>query len=239
MKCYIGYDERERAAYRVAWHSLKAWSGVEATPLDIRKLEACGLLRRPTDTRGKQIYDLPSNAPCSTEFAISRFLVPILAQSGWALFTDADVVFQADVRELFALADPRYAVMCVKHEQKGGGTKMDGQAQLSYPRKNWSSVMLFNCDHPANKRLSLDDVNFRRGFDLHQFYWLHDSEIGELPPEWNWLVGVQPEPRNAKIAHFTLGGPFTPGWDGGPFDGIWINEHTRLLQSDRNHGADS
>jgi lipopolysaccharide biosynthesis glycosyltransferase len=236
MRVYIGYDERERQAYRVAWHSLARRSGIEATPLDIRKLESSGLLRRPTDRRGG-IYDLPSNAPCSTDFAISRFLVPLLAQSGWALFTDCDVVFLADARELKQLCDDRYAVMVVKHDQKGGGTKMDGQAQLSYPRKNWSSVMLINCDHPANKRLSLDDVNHRRGFDLHQFYWLNDSEIGELPPEWNWLVGVQPMPADPKIAHFTLGGPFTTDWRGGPYDEIWTDEYARLTHADRNVGS--
>jgi hypothetical protein len=229
MKCFIGYDERERVAYRVAWHSLKETSGIEATPLDIRKLEACGLMHRPTDLRGVR-YDLPSNAPCSTEFAVSRFLVPILGQSGWCLFADCDVVFLSDVKELLAYADDRYAVMVVKHDQKGSGTKMDGQAQLSYPRKNWSSVMLVNCDHPANKRLSLDDVNRRRGFDLHQFYWLHDSEIGSLPYKWNWLVGVQPMPDDVRIAHFTLGGPFTPGWEGGPYDEIWTDAHARYVR---------
>lgn len=224
MRVYIGYDKREAESYAVAVSSLKARSGLDATPLDIRRLESNGLLRRPTDTRGVR-YDLPSNAPCSTEFAISRFLVPLLEQSGWALFVDCDVVFMRDVRELFALADPQYAVMCVKHEQTGGGTKMDGQAQLSYARKNWSSVMLINCDHPANRRLSLDDVNNRRGFDLHQFYWLHDSEIGELPPEWNWLVGIQPKPANPAIAHFTGGTPeLVPDT---PHAEIWLNERAK------------
>lgn len=142
------------------------------------------------DARG-QLYDLPSNAPCSTEFAISRFLVPILCQQGWALFVDCDVVFLGDVAELFALADPSKAVMVVKHAPLVEvGTKMDGQAQVGYTRKNWSSVMLFNCDHPANRRLSLADVNERPGRDLHALYWLHDEEIGALPAAWNWLVNV-------------------------------------------------
>jgi hypothetical protein len=82
-------------------------------------------------------------------------------------------------------------------------------------------VMLWNCDHPANQRLTLQDVNERPGRDLHRFYWLNDSEIGALPPEWNWLVGVQPKPAAPQIAHFTLGGPFTPGWKGAEHDEIW------------------
>lgn len=230
MKVYIGYDSREETAYEVAVSSLRrrASAPVTVTPLDIRRLESYGLLRRPTDLRGQR-YDLPSNAPASTEFAISRFLVPMLAQTGWALFVDCDVVFLDDVAELFALADPQYAVMCVKHAaQMGTYQKMDGQAQLAYPRKNWSSVVLWNCDHPANRRLSLADVQERRGFDLHQFYWLADSEIGAIPAEWNWLVNVEMKPTHPKIAHFTLGGPFTPGWQGADYDSLWFQEHSWL-----------
>lgn len=233
MKVYIGWDSREEAAYRVAESSLRrhASTPVEVTPLRADQLAACGLLRRPTDLRGQR-YDLPSNAPASTEFAISRFLVPILAQTGWALFTDCDVVFMEDISRLFALRDDRYALMCVQHgAQVGPDTKMDGQTQLTYPRKNWSSVMLFNCDHPANRRLSLVDVQERRGFDLHQFYWLHDAEIGALPAEWNWLVNIEPPPRNPKIAHFTLGGPFTPGWAGAQHDSIWHQEAAWLASN--------
>lgn len=98
---------------------------------------------------------------------------------------------------------------------------MDAQVQTSYPRKNWSSVILWNTDHPANRRLTLHDVNTRPGLWLHQFGWLHDDEIGALPPEWNWLVNVQERPAYPGIAHFTLGGPFTPGWKGAQNDEIW------------------
>lgn len=222
MKLYIGHDDREQAAYDVAERTLGWFSDLDATPVMSDRLAACGLLRRPTDRRG-QLYDLPSNAPCATDFAISRFLVPMLAQTGWALFVDCDVVFMADPADLLELADPTKAVMVVKH-QNGHvpGTKMDGQAQVLYPRKNWSSVMLFNCDHPANRRLSLQDVNERPGRDLHAFYWLADSELGELPPEWNWLVGVQPKPEHPKIAHFTLGGPWLSSWEGAEHDEIWL-----------------
>jgi lipopolysaccharide biosynthesis glycosyltransferase len=223
VKIYIGQDSREPEAYRAACASLeKHAQNANVTPLDIDRLASFGLLRRPVDRRG-QLYDLHSNAPATTDFAVSRFLVPHLAQSGWALFVDADVVFLSDIRELFALADPSKAVMVVQHQRGGSETaKMDGQIQTQYSRKNWSSVCLWNCDHPANQRLSLQDVNERPGRDLHRFYWLADSEIGALPPEWNWLVNVQPIPAHPKIAHFTLGGPFTPGWIGAPHDEIWL-----------------
>lgn len=227
MKVFIGHDPREQAAYDVAVSSLRAHSPaalVEGLRLD--RLAATGLLRRTVDTRG-QIYDIPSNAPCSTEFAISRFLVPIICQGGWALFVDCDVLFLADVAELFALADPSKAVMVVKHEQMGGGLKMDGQVQTHYARKNWSSVVLFNCDHPANRRLSLQDVNERPGRDLHAFYWLADDEIGALPAEWNWLVNVEPKPEAPKIAHFTEGGPWLPMWRGAEHDDLWLRAAER------------
>lgn len=222
MRVYIGHDPREEAAYQAAVKSLaKVSPQAVVTPLKLDKLAACGLLRRPMDTRGI-MYDLPSNAYCSTEFAISRFLVPHLAQTGWALFTDCDVVFLSDIAELFEQADPDKAVMVVKHPpQKDEGSKMDGQAQARYPRKNWSSVVLWNCDHPANKRLSLQDVNERPGRDLHAFYWLADSEIGSLTPDWNWLVGVQEKPLFPKIAHFTLGCPGLSNWKGAEHDEIW------------------
>jgi lipopolysaccharide biosynthesis glycosyltransferase len=209
MKVYIGADSREPEAYRVAESSLRRRASIplEVTPLEITRLAAWGLLRRPTDLRGQR-YDLPSNAPASTEFAISRFLVPLLAQTGWALFTDCDVVFLDDVAQLLQIADPRYALMCVKHKAYSvSETKMDGQTQTVYDRKLWSSVMLFNCDHPANQRLSLVDIQERPGRDLHRFYWCHDSEIGELPARWNYLVGMQKKPENVAIAHFTLGIP--------------------------------
>ena len=222
MRIYVGWDRSEVEAYRVTCESLARFSDIKPEPLKSERLSASGLLRRTVDDRGQK-YDLPSNAPCSTDFAISRFLVPILCQSGWAMFLDCDVLFMADPIELMNYADPDKAVMVVKHQHPGDeGEKMCGMTQTQYSRKNWSSVMLFNCDHPANRRLSIDDINNRPGRDLHAFYWLHDSEIGELPGEWNWLVNVQPEPQTPKIAHYTLGGPWFEDWEPKPYDDLWL-----------------
>lgn len=222
MKVFIGYDERERTAYDVAVKTLRKVSPLVPVPLQLDRLAASGLLRRPIDGRGQR-YDLHSQAFCSTDFAFSRFLVPVLAQTGWALFTDCDVVFLADPLELLRHADPTKAVHVVKHAaQEVAGTKMDGQVQSYYARKNWSSVMLFNCDHPAHRRLTIADINERPGRDLHAFYWLADDEVGSLPPEWNWLVNVEEKPDNPKIAHFTNGGPWFPDWPGAPNDELWV-----------------
>jgi len=221
VRIYIGWDSSEQEAYRVAVKSLKKHSKIEPEPLVASRLQASGLLRRTVDARG-QMYDLPSNAPCSTEFASSRFLVPMLCQAGWALFTDCDVVFMCDPSEMMAYADKSKAVVVVKHHHVGSGVKMGGMVQTDYSRKNWSSVMLFNCDHPANQRLTVNDVNERPGRDLHRLYWLHDCEIGEMPAEWNWLVNVQPKPSNPKVAHFTNGGPWIDGWAPQPHDDLWL-----------------
>lgn len=225
LKVYIGYDKREDEAYRVACKSLLRRASVPVciTTIDANRLADFGMLNRTVDRRGGVIWDLVSNAPCSTDFSNSRFITPHLAQEGWALFVDCDIIFLTDIAELIALADPQYAVMVVKHDMGSvSGLKMDSQPQVSYRRKNWSSVMLINCDHPANKRLALSDVNTRPGRDLHAFYWLNDNEIGELHPSWNWLVGVQPKPECPKIAHYTLGIP-----------GMVESEHAELWESEK------
>lgn len=166
----------------------------------------------------------------STEFAISRFLVPAIAQMGWAVFMDCDVLVRTNVARLFPDLDERYAVYCVKHRhQPAQGVKMDGQVQAQYGRKNWSSMMVFNCNHPANIALDLDMVNSLPGRDLHRFCWLKDEEIGELPPEWNYLVGEThlPEGVQPKIVHHTNGSPCMPGYEDTEYAYEWREELAR------------
>lgn len=225
MRVYVGYDQREQAAYDVAVNSLRVNSrcNVRAIKLDSQRLATSGLFTRKMDRRDGRIYDFISDAYCSTDFAITRFFVPLLEQNGWALFVDCDVVFLDDVEKLLVHADPTKAVMVVKHGSLSSTTcKMDSQPQQLYTRKNWSSVMLFNCDHPANQRLTVQDINARPGRDLHRFYWLHDNEVGELPACWNWLVNVTPKPERPRLAHFTLGGPWLATWPGALHDNVWL-----------------
>lgn len=222
LKVYIGYDSREEEAYDVARASLWNCSGIEAEPLVASRLTDAGLLWRITDRRGPRAYDLISNANKSTEFAVSRFLVPLICQSEFALFVDGDVVFQRDPTEMLTEIEPGKAVYCVQHDYTPRTqVKMDGQVQQTYPRKNWSSVMLFRTTHPANRRLSLHDVNTRPGRDLHRLYWANDTEVGALDPAWNWLVGETDKPDRVGICHFTLGGPWLQGWKAQQHDDIW------------------
>lgn len=225
MRVYIGHDSREEAAVDVALRTLKKVSGLEADLLRCERLRDAGLLWRQSDHRGGQPYDFVSDASASTSFAFSRFLTPLLCQDGWALFSDCDVVFRRDPRQMLSEIEPGKAIYVVQHDYRPKSVwKMDGQSQASYPRKNWSSVMLFDCSHPANARLTLRDVNTRTGRDLHRLYWLADQEIGALDAAWNWLVGETPQPLNLGIAHLTLGGPWVSGWRGGPYDSEWLKE---------------
>jgi hypothetical protein len=225
LRVYIGYDAREDAAAVTAARSLEKVTGGDIEPefLATPKLYEQGLLWRPVDQRGSEDYDIASNEYTSTRFKNSRFLVPLLCQNEFALFVDCDVVFLRDPREMLDEVSRTHAVHVVKHHYHSGEQwKMVNQRQKWYARKNWSSVMLFNCEHAANRRLSLRDVNERAANRLHAFYWLNDMEIGTLDPAWNWLVDVQPEPKNVGIAHMTLGGPWLNGWRGGSFDERWV-----------------
>ncbi len=212
---FVGWDPGENMAHVIACHSIRCHA-VTRMPqirrLALAELQAKQMYTRTVERHNGMLYDPISGAPMSTEHAIARFFVPWYQQyKGWALFVDGDIICRRDISELFALADPQYAVMVVKHPPGEGGasqdTKKNGMIQLPYPRKNWSSVMLFNCAHMSNRALNADLLNSAPGRDLHRFFWLHDSEIGELPAEWNYLVNVSQPQLDPAIAHFTLGIP--------------------------------
>lgn len=213
---FVGFDPREAAAYHVFCQSViqHATRPVAFIPL-----------HRPL------LQNFDGQRDGTNAFIFSRYLVPYLCGfNGWALFVDGDMVVTTDITELWAMRETLAygkAVGVVQHDYKTRhkrkyiGTPIEND-NVDYPRKNWSSVMLFNCDHPANRRLSLWDVNNRTRQELHSLYWLHDDEIGSLDPAWNWLVNEQPKPDNLGIAHFTNGGPFNDGWPGAEHDDLWL-----------------
>lgn len=148
----------------------------------------------------------------SNAFIYSRFLIPSLEDyAGWAIFVDGDMVCRDDIAKLWALRDDAYAVQVVQHDyrtkaqRKYIGTPLEAKNE-DYPRKNWSSVILWNCAHPANRILTPDFVMNQPGSFLHRFSWLEDDDIGALPATWNWLVGEY-EPADCALAHYTLGVP--------------------------------
>jgi hypothetical protein len=194
---FMGYDSRQAVLYNVAQHSIvrRCSRPVSITPIKLDQLHG--------------VFDRPRGSLQSTEFSFTRFLTPYLrGYQGWALFMDCDMLLRADLAELWALRDDRYAVQCVKHDHQPTSTvKFLGEPQTRYEKKNWSSVMLMNCARCT--ALTPEYVNTASGLDLHQFKWLEsDDLIGALPREWNFLVEYYRHDDNAKLLHFTEGGPY-------------------------------
>lgn len=221
---WVGYDPKELDAYLVAKESARRHMriNIPIRPIILSELEEIGWYKREWTECGGLMRDTISDAPMSTQFAISRFLTTHLAVTGYALYVDCDVLFRCDPGELFDLMDPSFAVMCVKHEHivNENRRKMEERIQVNYPRKNWSSVVIYNCEHPVNKKLTLDLINRAPGRDLHRFCWLDDDDIGSLPLAWNHLVGVT-EGGHPKLVHFTSGTPSMKGYDAQPFVDEW------------------
>ena len=226
-RVFVGYDSRQDAAFQVCEKSLARRS---SWPIDISALNQKSL-------RALGIYTREPDAGASTEFSLTRFLVPYLAGfEGWAVYCDGDFLWRDDIDMLLCHADDKYAVMVVKHNhQPAEKIKMDGQVQAAYHRKNWSSLMLFNCGHPSTRTLTLGNVNNASAAFLHQFGWCCDEAIGGLPERWNWLAGVSPTTTEGRLwrqagedimgaIHYTLGGPWLAGYADGPFANLWRNE---------------
>lgn len=231
---YVGWDPREAAAWSVATRSIVRHlsTSIPVHPLILDEVRASGLYTRPLDVRvdgqGSRMWDVISDAPMATEHACARFLAPRLARTGWALFMDGDILVRGDLTDLFDSLDPAKALICVQHDFAPlEGLKMNGQLQTRYARKNWSSVMAFNCDHPANQALTLDLVNSVPGRDLHRFCWLSDDLIGALDPTWNFLVGHTQGVADPKVVHFTDGVPDMAGYESAPFADEWRAELRR------------
>lgn len=192
-RVFIGYDYRQPVSYNVLQQSIlnTAIKPFSVTPLVLSQL--------PITRQGL------------TPFTYSRFLVPWLCNyEGWGLFLDIDILVRHDISELFALANPDYAVMVSKNEHKF----------------EWASVILFNCAHPANKMLTPSFV--QTGNALHQISWLDDSLIGDLPREWNHLVGYDEPREHAKLVHYTQGVPCFPETQDSEYSEDWHLTHKNI-----------
>lgn len=224
-RVYVGFDERMPLAYDVCVSSIEATSKTkqDINPLKIQSLVEDAFYYRPTIEQEGVLFDVISDAPMSTEFAISRFLVPFLSGfNGWSIFCDSDFMFRDDIDKVFSLCDDKYAVMCVKHfYEPDDRDKMNGQKQTSYFRKNWSSLMLFNNSHPKNAFLNVRNVNSLAGRDLHRFCWLEDDDIGSIPESWNWLEGHSSLMIEPQAVHFTRGTPDMQGYDNVDYGDEW------------------
>ncbi len=218
LKIFVGWDPREDIAWQICRHSILSRTNpreVSVTPLVQSELRSQGLYYRDIDKKA------------ATEFSLTRFLTPVLAgYEGYSLFVDCDFLFLTDIQNILNEIDIGKAVSVVKHDYQPTDThKMDGCVQYIYPRKNWSSFILFNCAHESNRALTPALVNSAEPSFLHRFSWLDDNEIGELDKGWNYLEGVYPAHyNNLKAVHYTSGGPWFDHKQDCDFADLWLNE---------------
>jgi len=214
----VGFDQAEAVAYHTFCQSVidNASLPVQFIPLAQNNLS----FYEETHTDG------------SNKFIYARFLTSFLCDfDGWAIFADGDMVCQADIGELWALRDESKAVLVVKHDyQTKADVKYLGNKNENYPRKNWSSLILWNCAHPANKILTPEFVQRQLGSYLHRFSWLSDDLIGDLPKEWNWLAIEYPENKQAKLIHYTLGTPCFKDYAEASMSKAWHRSFDRAVE---------
>jgi hypothetical protein len=209
---FIGYDPREAIAYHVCSNSIIRNSSkpVALAPLALNTLN--GYKEQHTDG--------------SNHFIYSRFLVPhLMNYNGWAIFIDGDMLLRDDISKLFDLREEDKAVMVVKHKYETKmSTKYLGAKNENYPCKNWSSVILWNCGHPANKKVTPEFVQSSTGAQLHRFTWLKPELVGQLPIEWNWLPDEYGANPGAHLLHYTLGTPSFHEFATTPMGDEWHRE---------------
>ena len=214
LNVFIGYDAKESVAFYTLAHSILRRASIPVTIAPLMRSQLGGLYTRergPTE---------------STEFSLTRFLVPALSQyRGWSLFLDCDMLCRVDIAGLAAECERQAdkAVLVCKHDYAPKTErKFLNQVQTKYPRKNWSSLMLFN--NERCRALSTEYVNSAGGLELHRFAWTADGTIGDLPLEWNWLVGEYDHNPDAKIVHYTLGGPYFDDYRDCDYAAEWFDE---------------
>ena len=222
LNIFIGYDKHESAAYHTLSHSLlrRATGPISITPLVREHFPYFTRTRGPLE---------------STDFSISRFLVPYLSgYQGYSLFMDCDLLARVSINEVWQDMPRDYkhkAVFVCPHDYTPiSDRKMQNQVQTTYPRKNWSSFMLF--DNSECRILTPDYVNTATGLQLHRFEWLQDEQIGFLPLEWNWLVGEYEANPQAKMFHYTLGGPWFGKYRGCDHAEEWFDEFRHMTGMD-------
>lgn len=214
LPIFIGYDPRESIAFHVCVNSIirHATKPVNIIPIALNLFQNY----KETHTDG------------SNQFIYTRFLVPHLMNwQGWAIFIDGDMILRDDITKLWDLIDHSKDVMVVKHDYK---TKMKkkylGSKNEDYPRKNWSSVMLWNCSSYPNRILTPEFIEKSTGSFLHRFSWIKDHRIGEIPKEWNWLPDEYGVNLDAKLLHYTLGAPCFTEFADTPQADEWHHERT-------------
>lgn len=212
---FCGFDPRESVGFHTFVSSVLKRA---SQPVSIVPLSTMGL---PEGTNN---------------FTVSRFLVPhLMGYAGRAIFMDAcDMICLGDVAELDAEFDESKAVQVVKHPayqsqhaRKYIGTDMECD-QSNYPRKNWASVMLFNCGHPSWSGFNPEFIAELRPIWMLRFAHLPDEQIGALPADWNVMVDEGQDEAGAKILHWTAGIPTFRHYRNARRSIDWFEEHKAI-----------
>ncbi len=214
LRVFIGWDSREAEVADILAYSLHQHASI---PLDIRYLKLADL-----------DFNRTHDPLQSTEFTYTRFLVPHLCNyKGKAVFMDCDMLCLGDIKELDDLDMSDYALRVVKHDHRPKAKfKMDGCVQTVYPRKNWSSLMIMNCERL--KLWSKSIVETESGAFLHRFQGIDDDLIGEIPNTWNTLDWMD---ECSKLIHYTSGGPWFEECKDHPYGAIWLDWREQYLAS--------
>ena len=172
----VGFDQREAVAYHTFVQSV-----VEKSSIPVRFL--------PLNINSLSSYS-ETHSDGSNDFIYSRFLVPFLVGfKGWVIYADGDMICVEDIKKLWNLRNDKFAVQVVQHNYETKVTeKYWGNKNENYPRKNWSSLVLWNCEHEKHKILTPDFIQKQTGAFLHRFSWLEDKDIGNIDAKWNWLA---------------------------------------------------
>jgi lipopolysaccharide biosynthesis glycosyltransferase len=216
LNIFIGFDSKETINYHVCVNSIMRNSSlpVTITPLILSQLG--GIFTRENEG--------------TTEFSMTRFLVPYLSNyEGWSIFMDCDMILNTDINKIWEEIrfEPGKAVYVCQHDYIPKTTiKATGQ-QTAYPRKNWSSFILFN--NELCRSLTPEYVNTATGTQLHRFEWIDDTMIGSLPLSWNWLVGEYNNQYTPDVLHYTLGTPCFKDYVDSDYADVWIKEFERTI----------
>ena len=229
LNIYIGYDSRHTSVAELNKKCLEssiifgAGSGETYNQMDkwVPEIKFLDISKIPEYTR--------DYANQSTEFTYSRFLIPYLENyEGFSIFLDDDILFTESILPMFYFLDLEDAVACIQYDfDKYVDTKFNGEKNVSYPKKLWSSLMIFNNAHEDCKKLTPEIVNTESGKYLHQFEWT--DKISEIPDWYVFTEGHDTEETNCRPSayHYTRGGPWIEGMDTSQIE--HLNIYERLL----------
>jgi len=214
VNIYLGYDSNHSEVFEVAEKSIHdsieaiksggvAYEFFNDYKVEVKKLDINAISEYTREYANQ-----------STEFTYSRFLIPYLENyQGFSFFIDDDYIWKHNPMSLFYFLDPDHAVACVQYDfDTHEETKMNGEKNVSYPKKLWSSMMIFNNGHEDCRKLTPEAVNTWTGKQLHQFEWT--DQISKIPHNKICTEGYDKSFNETHHAiHYTRGGPWIKGMD--------------------------